>query len=345
MGRVSFPKVLPESTAAPLRGGPTLRWGVLGPGAIAAAFTQAMHENTDQRVVAVGSRSAERSAQFAAAHGVERSYGDYDSLVVDPGVDIVYIATTNNTHRDAALLAISAGKHILVEKPIALDADEAREIAAAARAAGVFAMEAMWSRFLPKATVIHRLLDDGAIGDIQLVTASLGWRFEYDPASRIYDPAVGGGALLDLGVYSLWWNHFALGTPDAVEATGVLAPTGVDDQAVVTLAYPGAQGVAIASTRANLDNRGTINGSRGAIHVPEFLAPGGFHVHGPDGAELEYTDPSGLRWRDGLCFQAAAVARHVAEGRTEAPEHPLERSIAIMDALVAAQTAIGYGRV
>ena len=141
--------ILPESTAPPLRGGPTLRWGVLAPGGIATDWVAALHANTDQRVVAVASRSAERAAEFARAHGIERSYGGYEQLVADPDVDIVYIAAPNVFHQPLALLAISAGKHVLIEKPLGVDAADAQVIVDAARVAGVFAMEAMWTRFLP----------------------------------------------------------------------------------------------------------------------------------------------------------------------------------------------------
>ncbi|MEV4737361.1 MULTISPECIES: Gfo/Idh/MocA family protein [unclassified Microbacterium] len=331
---------LPASTAAPLRGGPVLRWGVLGPGEIASAFTKALHDHTDQRVVAVGSRSEERSAPFAADHGVERSHASYKNLLSDPSVDIVYIATPNNVHRDHALAAIAAGKHVLVEKPIAMDAAQAREIAMAARDAGVFAMEAMWTRFQPKSTVIARLLDDGALGNVTFASATLGSRFPQH-VERIWDPRLGGGSLLDLGTYSVWWTQFALGTPTAVSAVGSLGATGVDVQAVISLTYPGAQGVSVSGALATLDNTGVIAGTEGLLTSAHFLAPGGF-VLSTGGRTLEYEDPSGLVWRDGLCWQAAAIAGHIADGRTEAPEHPLAASIAVMETLDAARAALGY---
>ncbi|MFJ4175515.1 Gfo/Idh/MocA family protein [Microbacterium sp. NPDC089696] len=334
-------QTLPESTAGPLRGGPVLRWGVLGPGGIASDFTASLHDHTDQRVVAVGSRSAERSARFAAEHGVDRSHTSYEALLADPGVDIVYIATPNNLHRDHALAAIAAGKHVLIEKPIAMDGAQAGEIAVAARAAGVFAMEAMWTRFQPKSTVIARLLADGALGDVTYASATLGSRFPQD-VQRIWDPQLGGGSLLDLGAYSVWWTQFALGTPTAVSAVGSLGVTGVDTQAVISLAYPSAQGVSVSGALATLDNTGVIAGSEGRIVCGHFLAPGGFTLAASDGRTLEYEDPSGLQWRHALCWQAVAVAQHIADGRTEAPEHPLDASIAAMRTLDTARADLGY---
>lgn len=337
---MTFPTALPESTAVPLRGGPTLRWGVMGAGGIADGWVSSLHERTDQRVVAVGARDLDRAEAFAKHHGIPTAYGDYAALAADPQVDAVYVATTNNAHLENALTVIAAGKHLLVEKPIALNAGEAKQIVDAARAAGVFAMEAMWSRFLPRATVIERLLADGVLGDLHLATAQLGWAMPREAGHRLFDPARGGGALLDLGVYSIWWNFFALGSPASVQTSGTLAWTGVDDTAVVTLDYPQARGVAISSASTKLSNRGTIHGTEAWLEAYTFLSPGGFVLHASDTSHLEWTDPTDMVWRDGLCYPAAAVARHVAEGRTEAPEHPLDRSIEIMETIDAARSAL-----
>lgn len=342
----SFPSILPESTAVPLRGGATLRWGVLAPGGIAQDFVDSLHRNSDQRVVAVGSRSLERAEAFAAKHGIPRHYDSYDALVGDPEVDVVYIASPHSEHRSLALLAIAAGKHVLVEKPIALSAAEAREIAAAARAAGVFAMEAMWSRFLPQSTVIRRLLDDGALGDVRLVTAELAFGFgELDPAGRLLDPALGGGALLDLGVYPIWFSHFVLGPPDAVHAFGSLTSTGVDGQASVGLEYAnGAQAVSSVSMFAQGRNGAVIAGTAARIEVdPLFITPRGFSLIGREDERLDFVDEFEYQWwRDGLVWQAVAVAQHIADGRTEAPEHPLDRTVAMLETIDDARTQLGY---
>lgn len=337
----SFPNSLPASTAVPLRGGPALRWGVLGPGGIAGDFTTALHRFTDQRAVAVGSRSLERAQAFASRHGIGRAYGSYEQLVDDGDVDIVYISSPHSEHREHALLAIAAGKHVLVEKPIGVDAQEAADIAEAARAAGVFAMEAMWTRFLPKFTVIRSLLDDGVLGELEAVTADLGFPAEFDPAGRMWNPDLGGGALLDLGVYTVWFAQFALGTPSAVHAFGQLAQTGVDQQVALGLEHrDGAHSQLMVSLLAETSVRGSIVGRLGRIEVnPMFIGPGGFVLSGR-GRTLEFADDSGLVWREGLCWQAAAIARHIADGRTEAPEHPLSSSISQLTTIDAARTAV-----
>ncbi|WP_294181130.1 Gfo/Idh/MocA family protein [uncultured Schumannella sp.] len=324
----SLPSTLPSSRHTPLRGGPTLRWGVLAPGRIANAWVSTVHANTDQRVVAVASRSAERAAAFASQHGIARSYGDYAALVGDPEVDIVYIAAPHSEHRALAEMATAAGKHVLIEKPIATNAEDAEAIAAAARSAGVFAMEAMWSRFLPQTTVLRQLLDDGALGAPRQVAADFGARFPFDPHSRAFDPALGGGSLLDLGVYTVWFSGFVLGLePARVTAHGSLAVTGVDEQAVVTLDYGTATAVASSSMVAHTPIGATI-GAEGAVvsFQSPFCGVGGFTVTAGE-ERLDWRDPAPLIWNDGLCYQVTAAAAHVAAGRTEAPEHPLEQSI------------------
>ena len=321
---------LPTPRNVPLRGGPVLRWGVLAPGTIANDWVSTLHANTDQRVVAVGSRSAERGAAFAASHGIPRS-GDYDSVVGDPDVDVVYIAAPHSEHRSLALLAIAAGKHVLVEKPIALTADQAGEIAAAARAAGVFAMEAMWTRYLPQTDVIAQLLEQRAIGDVTLVTAVLGWQWPFDPASRGFAPALGGGAMLDAGVYSLWFSQFVLGEPTRVQASGNLAPTGVDSDSVVAIeSASGALAAVTTSIVANTPVLAAVYGTEGSIQFDSaFVFPASFRLVTSDGEE-HFTDPSGLEGRDGLAWQATALAQYVADGLTESPIHSLDDSLALM---------------
>ena len=341
----SFPSALPESSAIPVRGGPALNWGVLGPGGIADAFVSTLHANSDQRMLGVGSRSLERAAAFAAKHGIPNSYGSYEALVGSPDLDVVYIAAPHSEHRDLALLALAAGKHVLVEKPIALSAAEAREIAAAAAAAGLFAMEAMWTRFQPKSTVIRQLLDDGVLGDLRLSTADLGFRFEFDPNHRLFDMELGGGALLDLGVYPVWFNHFVMGVPDAIRASGSLGSTGVDDQAALTFEYAnGARGIAVATMLAQTRSGAEIAGTAARIEVePNFIAAGGFTLHGADGVRLDWRDNHEFsQFSGGLVWQAAAVAKHISDGRTEAPEHPLSTTIAVLETIDDARTQLGY---
>jgi predicted dehydrogenase len=340
----SFPTALPEPTNTPLRGGPTLRWGILAPGVIADAWTSTVHANTDQRVVAVASRDADRAAAFASRHGIPRSYGDYEQLVADPEVDIVYIAPPHTEHKRLALLAIAAGKHVLIEKPLATSEADAREIFDAASAAGVFAMEALWTRFLPQTTIVRQLLDDGVLGPLRLATAEFGEVFGYDPTSRAFDPALGGGALLDIGIYSLWWTTFALGSPTSVATFGSLAPTGVEEQVtVVTQHEPAALGVAAATMMASTPNLAAVTGEAGRIELDRpWWEPGGFRLTKAGAADsLRFTDPSTLRYREGLAYQATAVAAHVGAGLLEAPEHPHARTLELIRIIDEARRQVG----
>jgi predicted dehydrogenase len=311
-----------------------LRWGILGPGEIAGDFTATLHANTDQRVLAVASRSPERAERFAAAHGIGRSYGDYARLVADPGVDVVYISSVNSEHRALAELAISAGKHVLVEKPIGVDAADARAIAAAARAAGVFAMEAMWSRYLPQTDVLLQLLDAGEFGQVRVVTADFGADFGSDHSAPVFREELGGGVLRDIGIYPVWFARLVLGDPVAMTVRGSRLGTGVEAQAAVILdAVGGAQALLSATMLADTPVEATISGTlaRAEVRSP-FLMPDGFDFVTAR-ERSTWTDDSGLRLRAGLCWQAPAIARHIADGLTESPMHSLDDSIAIMGIL------------
>lgn len=323
---------------------PPLRWGVLAPGGIAADFTGALHKHTTQRVVAAGSRSAERAAAFAAAHGVERSYGSYTQLVEDPDVDVVYVASPHTQHAEHALLAIAAGKSVLVEKPLAATAEDARRIERAAKAAGVFAMEAMWTRYLPQTDIIRRLLDDDALGDVRVVTADFGGNARFDPASRLFDPALGGGALLDLGVYVVSWASFAIGRPAGVIAAGTLAPTGVDEQVSLILSsLSGAQALLSTGARAVTPSLATISGSEGRVETgsPFWSASGVRFVQGGGSPALEWTDPYGRPGREGMSYEAAALARYVTEGLTDSPLHPLVEAVQTLETIDEARRQLG----
>ena len=335
---------LPEPRHPDPHDAPPLLWGVLAPGGIARDFTAALHRHTAQRVIAVGSRSLDRAAAFAGEHGIERAYGSYEQLVADPAVDVVYVASPHSQHAEHALLAIAAGKHVLIEKPMAADAAGARRIADAARAAGVFAMEAMWTRYLPQSDILRQLLDDGAFGEVRVVTADFGGTVPFDPASRLFDPALAGGALLDLGVYAVSWAHFALGRPQRVIAAGSLAGTGVDEQASLVLGYTdGAQALLSTGLRASTPSRATICGSAGRVETDSpFWAASGLRFVAPGGSPaVSWTDPYGRPHRQGMSYEAAALARFVADGLTESPLHSLRDAVDTLETIDEARRQLG----
>lgn len=340
----ALPRHLPAPRVHRLRGGPVLRWGVLAPGRVAARFVEALHRHTDQRVVAVGSRTLERAREFAGKHRIDRAHGSYESLANDPTVEIVYVASPHALHRDHALLAIAAGKHVLIEKPLATTAAEGREIEAAARDAGVLAMEAMHTRFHPHVDVTAQLLDDGVLGDVHLLTASLGFSVLEDPSDRLYAPGLGGGVVLDLGVYALWLSNFVIARPRGVVARGLLASTGVESQAIIALEGTAErQAVVTLSLLAPLPGLACISGAAGRIEVdPPFTHPSSFTLYGADNrAQLRFVDESGLMGPDGLCRQAAASAEAVARGWSEVREHPLAASIAVLEVVDEVRRQVG----
>ncbi|NQX13258.1 Gfo/Idh/MocA family oxidoreductase [Microbacteriaceae bacterium VKM Ac-2855] len=333
---------MPEPRIQPLRDAPVLRWGILAPGGIATSFATALRAHTDQRIVAVGSRSAERSATFAERFGVDRSYASYEAVVQDPEVDVVYIASPHSEHARQALLAIAAGKHVLVEKPLAPTAAEAEMVVAAARTAGVFAMEAMWTRYLPHIDVLRQLLENGAIGEPVLVSADFGGAFPVDPTSRAYAPELAGGGLLDVGVYASSFVSMVAGTPRWVAVTGALTHTGVDGVATIVGRHAGGvQSIATSTIWSETAQAASVSGREGRIDaVGPFWKPGGVALtRGDDRAE--WLDRSGIGGGDGLAYEAVALARYIAEGRTESPLHSLDETVAIIRTLDDARRTLG----
>lgn len=326
---------------------PSLRWGVIGPGGIAGRFVDALHRHGTQQVVAVGSRSVERAASFAARHGLAGTAGDVEQILDLAEVDVVYIATPHDSHRDLAERALDAGKHVLVEKPIATTEADAIAITSRARDRGLLAMEAMWTRYLPQADVLRQLLDGHVIGEVTHVCADFGFVAPYDPQHRLFNPALAGGALLDAGVYPVSFIASVLGPPAHVTASGTLASTGVDDHAQLTLAYGSAIGAATTSLRSALPVRAVIAGTGGRIEIePPFIRPSSLTLStkamwGPDPDAARWTDGALADPYDALHYQADAAARFIAEGRVESPLHDHAETVAVISVLERARQQLG----
>lgn len=318
---------------------PPIRWGILGAGTIAAHFAQTVSAGTRAQVVAVGSRSRDRGERFATAHGIPTTHVGYEELVADPQVDAVYVATPHSHHAEHALLAIGAGKHVLVEKPFTRNAAEAEAVFAAARAAGVFAMEAMWTRFLPHVAALHQMVDAGEIGEIVTVRADHGQLMPFDPKGRMFAPELAGGALLDLGVYPVAWAVDFLGVPDRVTAVGALTETGVDGQLTAVLSY-GARVQADLTTTlwAKTPTTSSISGTEGCVLVDgDFYAPTSFVLTRRDGRTWRFQEPMPR----GFQHEAAEVARRVAEGAAESPLMPWSDTIAALRIMDEARRQVG----
>jgi predicted dehydrogenase len=317
----------------------TLRWGILGTGGIADTFASDLTLTDSGVASAVGSRSQSSADRFADVHGIERRHASYEALVADPDVEAIYVATPHPMHRDNAILALSAGKPVLVEKPFAMNAAEAAEIVSVARERGLFAMEAMWTRFLPGLAVVRDWLDQGRLGRIVTVSADHGQWFAEDPAFRLFAPELGGGALLDLGIYPVSFASMVLGEPNRVVSLSDPAFTGVDAQTSILLGYPGgAQAVLTCTLAARSPTRATIVGTEARIEIDgDFYAPAAVTLIPRTG------EPTRVEAEDtgrGLHHEADEVARRLVLGELESPLMPLDETIAIMETMdtVQAQT-------
>lgn len=318
----------------------TVNWGILGTGWIASKFAADIALLPDARVVAVGSRTLDCAAEFADRFGIPRRHGSYEALVADPEVDVVYVATPHPFHVTDALLAIEAGKAVLVEKPFTMDADQARRVVGAARARGVFAMEAMWTRFLPHMRRIRELVDGGRLSDVRSMTADHGQWFAKDPEHRLFSPDLGGGALLDLGVYVVSLASFFFGAPTQVVAVSEPAFTGVDAQTAVLLRHTGGR---LAALLATLETRSatwvSINGVEARIEIGgPFYAPAPFRLVTRDGKVEEFDLP---HLGHGLLYEAAEVGRCLRQGLRESPIMPLDETVQILEVLDEIRRQIG----
>ena len=315
-------------------------WGVLGTGAIAAAFTSDLKTLADARVVAVASRTRHGANEFAAQHAVPKAYGSYEAMVDDDEIDVVYVATPHPAHREGALAAIRSGKAVLVEKPFALNAIEAREMVAAARSGGTFLMEAMWTRFLPHMRQIRQLIVEGRLGEVRSLTAELGGTAPSDQGHRLNSLQLGGGALLDIGVYLVSCASMLFGAPARVLASGHLTSSGVDGQTVVVLSYPAGEQAALLTTiETDNGNRAHINGTLARVEIDgPFFRPAAFRVVGPADAVESFPSTDPLH---GLRHQAAEVHRCLRLGLQESPIMPLDESVQIMVTLDAIRAQIG----
>ncbi|GAB2464169.1 Gfo/Idh/MocA family protein [Jatrophihabitans fulvus] len=318
-----------------------IRWGLLATGGIARTFANDLKLLPDAELVAVGSRTQQKADEFGDEFDVPHRHGSYEDLAADPDVDVIYVSTPHPGHHDATLLSIENGKAVLCEKPFAMDASESRAMVAAARAKGVFLMEAMWTRFLPHVARIREILAAGTLGDLVYLTAEHGQWFAEDPEFRLFAPSLGGGALLDLGIYPVSFAHSVFGTPSDITAVSTPAFTGVDGTTSMVLRYEGGQhAVLTTSLAAASDNPAAVYGTEARLEIDGwFYTPTTFTVTSRDGELIErYETPAGGR---GMEHQAAEVHRCLRAGLTESPLLPLDETVAIMEVLDEVRRQIG----
>ena len=338
MGRMT---TLPSSRIPDPADAPAIRWGVLAPGGIARDWTAALHATTASRVAAVGSRSADRARSFADDFGIERAYGTYEELVADDAVDAIYVASPHSEHHDHALLALDAGKPVLVEKAFTRNAAEAAAVIDAARERNLLVVEAMWTRFLPHIDVVRRCLEDGLLGEIKAVEADHGQHLYPDGPQRMADPALAGGALLDLAIYPVSFAHLVLGAFETVQATGTLAETGVDaGETIAVTGARGAIGTLAATMLAKTPCAASVSGTAGRLELDGwFYQPNTVRLIGTDDEEIDrFETPSR---EHGLAYEAAEFARLLHAGRTESDLLPLAETLQIMQVLDDVRAQLG----
>ncbi len=317
-----------------------IRWGILATGWIAELFVKDLLL-TGHAVTAVGSRTQASADRFAAQFGIAKAHGSYEALAADPNVDIIYVATPHPQHAAAAKLALNAGKHVLVEKAFTLNAPEAAEIVDLASAKGLVILEAMWTRFLPHMHRIRAIIAEGVIGDVRSVTADHRQKLPDDPKHRLNAMDLGGGALLDLGIYPISFAWDILGKPTAIKAMATFQATGSDRQVATLFQYDsGAIATTLSSSDSAGPNRASVVGTMGRIEIDRvWYSPTSFRVYDTDNTLIETFD--GAVEGRGMQFQAEEAEHLIASGLTASTIMPPAQSVEIMATLDEVRAQIG----
>ena len=314
-------------------------WGILGPGGIAQAFAKDLALLQGHTIAAVGSRSLQNAQKFVATYG-GTAYGSYEELVADPSIDAIYVATPHPAHHDHVILALNAGKPVLCEKPFSVNAHEAQAMIDAAARNGVALMEAMWARFLPHYAKVREIVDSGVLGPILSIHADHGQRLADQGIARLIEPALAGGALLDLGIYPVSFAHMILGTPAQITSTAVMTDKGVDAQTSMIFTYEdGAQAVLTTTMIEQTPCRAVVAGLNGWLEIDRtFYNPAAMRVVLNDGTTTEY--PNAYKGH-GLREQAEVFAQLVRSGKLESEILTWKATVEIMTTLDTVREQIG----
>lgn len=320
-----------------------IRWGIIGTGNIAKQFARGLAVLPEAKLVAVGSRTKASAEAFGEMFDVPRRHISYENLAQDSEVDAVYIGTPHPLHRENSLLCLEAGKAVLCEKPFAINVAEAEEVINLARQKQLFLMEAMWTRFLPVLVRVRELLASQVIGQVRMLMADFGFRAQFDPQHRLFNPELGGGALLDVGVYPVSLASMVFGPPTRITGLAHLGPTGVDEQAAIVLGYGDGQiAILSASITTSTPQEAILVGTEGRIkiHSPWWkptkltLSASG---QGDDLIEMPFTG-------NGYNYEAIEVMNCLRAGKLESDVMPLDQTLSIMQTLdnIRAQWGLRY---
>ncbi len=320
-----------------------IRWGILSTGRIARAFASALKQVPGAKLFAVGSRHRVTADEFAINYDVPRAYDSYEALAADPDVDVIYVGTPHPMHAENTLMCLRAGKHVLCEKPFAVNATQARAMIDLARQKRLFLMEAMWTRFIPAVVRAKALIDDGALGKLWMMSGTFGFRAPFNPKGRLFAPELGGGSLLDVGVYVLSFASWLFGAPKHIQSAARIGSTGVDEHAVMQLVYEGGELAALASAISlKMPIEVLLAGTEGylTLHEP-FYKTQRFTVTPVEGEPQTYHVPYE---GNGYQFQAIEVMRCLRAGLLESPNMPLDETLQIMQTMdaIRAQWGLRY---
>ena len=308
---------------------PSLRWGVIGPGGIANEFVSSLKKHTTQQIAAVASRTEGRAEQFAATHDIATLHANYEQLVQDESLDAIYIASWQVEHFDHAMLALNAGKHVLVEKPITVLPEHAQQIFELAAEKGLMAMEAMWTRYLPQSTIIRKLLADGELGAPQLFTGTFA--VDNRHIERLWTKG-GGGIVYDMGIYPISMAQQFMGNPSSIAASGSVDQNGMDQESFAVMDYDhGGRSLVTTSGIATVPTTASCSFENGVIVIDEpFFVPSGIRLRDKElyFSEQTWKDETPVRGHEALSYQATWFAKYVAEGRTESEVHSAQDTIA-----------------
>lgn len=305
----------------------TINWGIIGTGKISTEFVKALNETRMTSVVAIASRSEEKAIQFANEYQISTYYGSYEQLLQDEQVEVIYIGIPHSEHYNVAKMCLEAGKHVVCEKPITLNEVEATKLYELAKKQNCFLMEAMWTKFLPVTKAVKSWMEAGRIGEVKYMSLNLGFQGEYDYCSRLFDPNLGGGALLDVGVYPIMYANYIMGKqPVEVKAMAHIGFSGVDELCSVVMKYEHGQIVsANCSISSNLGAEGVIVGTKGKIVIPDFFRATEAFIYDEEGILIELVKEE---YRvNGYEYEIEEVNHCLDKGMLESHIQPLEESL------------------
>jgi predicted dehydrogenase len=312
--------------------GKRIKWGIMGPGTISHKFASDLVHSPQAEIVAVASRTKEKAERFASEFNISKAYGSYEEFLQNPEIEIVYVGTLHPLHKEGVLKCLIAGKAVLCEKPFAMNAAETEEMILTAKENNTFLMEAMWTRYLPVVVQARKWIEEGQIGEVKTLTANFGFNVGWKPGSRLLDKKLGGGALLDAGIYPVSFASMIFGQqPDQIMSSAHIGETDVDERFSALFTYPeGRTATLNGSVQLKLSNDAFIYGTKGYIHLPQFLFGPSVSLQRNDGSKIDFNDQRKL---NGYIFEAEEAMQCLREGRKESRIMPLDETLSIMKTL------------